>query len=813
MRRARLSQPPVFWFAARAGANVTLASDAAAVVHVFVLEDDIIRLLLLPDGAVESPPSWAIAPGLEDIAEPGRDRMSVAGFGCPDFALHEADGTLTIETKRLRLEITLNGFHCRWSQRMGDDWRLMAQDRPTQAYDFGWWDGKVHHYVARQFGERYYGLGERSGVMDRAGRRFRLANIDAMGYDAAQTDPLYKSIPYLLTAQPDGTCHGAFYDNMADGFIDLGLELDNYHGPYWHFCADAGDLDLYMIAGPDPLSVTKRFTWLTGKPALMPRWAIGYSGSTMSYTDAPDAQAQMQQFLDKLAEHDIGCSSFHLSSGYTSIGDKRYVFNWNRDKFCDPAGFIDSYLQAGVRLVANIKPALLTDHPQYAALADEGLFVRDPDGAPTEIQYWDALGSAVDFTNPKTTAWWQSQVTSALLDYGIAATWNDNNEYEVWDSCARADGFGTPYPVVEARALQPLLMMRASRAAQIAHAPNQRPYVVTRAGMAGLHRYAQTWTGDNRTSWESLRYNIKMGLGLSLSGVSNIGHDVGGFAGLKPDPELFLRWVQAGIMMPRFSIHSWNDDGSVNEPWMHPEILPQVRKLMALRQRLTPCFYDLMHRYHADYEPISRPLWLDHPQDSAAWAENDDHLLGPNLLVALVVEQGATTRTVRFPGTGQWMNVWTGEAYAGGSTATFPAPLDAPPLLFARAGSGIAVDLGTQGHQPGPHTPGVWLFPPSGNGLVAWQSYNDDGESIVTTQHGSMRVEGECDAPTIALEIKAHTHLDDASPLTIILPRGERRAVRVNGTEVDTSLSSDLCRCFVVNLRTGMILGDAAASG
>jgi alpha-glucosidase len=95
-----------------------------------------------------------------------------------------------------------------------------------------------------------------------------------------------------------------------------------------------------MIAGPDAAEVTRRFTWLTGRPALMPGWALGYSGSTMTYTDAPDAQRQMGQFLAKLEEHDIGCTSFHLSSGYTSIGDKRYVFHWNTDKFPDAKGFV-----------------------------------------------------------------------------------------------------------------------------------------------------------------------------------------------------------------------------------------------------------------------------------------------------------------------------------------------------------------------------------------------------------------------------------------------------------------------------------------
>ncbi len=282
----------------------------------------------------------------------------------------------------------------------------MAADRPTQAYDLGWWDGRAHHYCARRPGERFYGLGDRSGDCDRAGRSFRLTNLDAMGYDAEHSDPLYKSIPYLLVADSDGRCHGAFYDIVADAHFDFGREIDNYHGQYRHMVADAGDLDLWMIAGPRPLDVTRRFTWLTGRPALMPRWTLGYSGSTMTYTDAPDAEAQMAGFLDKLAEHDIGCTSFHLSSGYTSIGDKRYVFHWNRDKFPDPAAFVARYAEAGVQLVPNIKPALLRSHPRYAEVAAAGLFVADAEGVAIEAQFWDEVGSYIDFTNPRAAEWW-----------------------------------------------------------------------------------------------------------------------------------------------------------------------------------------------------------------------------------------------------------------------------------------------------------------------------------------------------------------------------------------------------------------------
>lgn len=781
MRRATLSNPPRFALSAQDGPWVTLSADTGALAHFFVAEQDIIRQWLLADGTSTGPPSWAIAPGAADIAEPGRNRRDTSGFTCPPYTLEATDTQARIETQRLRVTITLHGLHCRWEQRAGpeDAWHEIAVDRPTQAYDFGWWDGRTHHYVARRPGERFYGLGDRAGDANRAGRRFRLTNLDPMGFDAETSDPLYKSIPYLLIADDAGRCHGAFYDSSADLSFDLGQELDNYHGLYRHVVAEQGDLDLWMIAGPDPLAVTRRFTWLTGRPALMPRWSLGYSGSTMHYTDAPDAARQMGRFLELCAEHDLGCTSFHLSSGYTSIGAKRYVFNWNRAKFPDPAGFIAAYAEAGVQLVPNIKPALLRSHPRYDEVAAAGLFVNDAEGAPVEAQFWDEVGSYIDFTNPAAAAWWRDQLTSALLDHGIKASWNDNNEYEIWDTRARFHGFGTPLPASAARPVQPLLMMRASRQAQAAARPGERPYVVTRSGMAGLHRYAQTWSGDNRTDWKTLRYNARQSIGLALSGVSNSGHDVGGFSGPAPSPELLLRWVQAGIPMPRFSIHSWNDDGSVNEPWMYPEILPTIRRLMALRQRLIPFLYDLLHQYHADYAPMVRPVWLDFPHDFAAWAENDEHLLGPDILVAPVMEPHARERRLRLPAGAAWVDLWNGMCFAGGQQITVPAPLDGPPPMFARAGSAMLVDLAPGGWRPEAYQRGLWLFPPL-NGELGWSAVEDAGDGDGPIDRWTLT--GSADPASVTVSIaRDGPGMWGDDQITLLLPPGDGRALRLNG--------------------------------
>ncbi|MGP8243389.1 MAG: TIM-barrel domain-containing protein, partial [Bryobacteraceae bacterium] len=578
---ATVCDPPLFRIGATAPGRIDLVSSTHAAAHLFVLEDDIIRVVVLPDGAAHQPATWSIAPGIDDVPTQGRDRFDTSGFTLPDFTVDRQPDRLRVQTSLLALTIELRGLLCSWELCVNGEWRRVARDRRTQPYNFGWWDEKVYHYLARERDEMYFGLGERAGETNRAGGRYRMCNVDAMGYSARSSDPLYKHIPFYITWNPrEHLAFGLFYDTLSECTFDMGRELDNYHGLYRCFQAEHGDLDYYFLAGPSVANVTRRFTWLTGRPAFMPRWALGYSGSTMSYTDAPDAQKRMGEFLDKCAEHRILCQSFHLSSGYSSIGGKRCVFTWNRDKFPDPAGFVRTYLDAGVHLCPNIKPCLLRGHPLLEEARRKKLLLADPDGEPAWVQFWDDAGVYLDFTNPETLRWWKDKVKSALLDYGVSSTWNDNNEYEVWSPRVVAHGFGTPRPAREIRPLQPLLMMRASRQAQCEQRPGVRPFLVSRSGCVGMHRYAQTWSGDNYTSWETLKYNIKMGLGLALSGVSNSGHDVGGFAGPRPTPELLVRWVAAGIFLPRFSIHSWNDDGTANEPWMYPEVTHMVRELI-----------------------------------------------------------------------------------------------------------------------------------------------------------------------------------------------------------------------------------------
>lgn len=798
-----LATPPLFSLTEKTGNHLVLRSVEGHATHVFLLENDIIRVMVLPFAELRAPRTWAIAPGDDDVPAEGRDRFDLSGFSLPSYTLDEHPDRLILSTACLRLTITLKGFFCRWESLLDGVWQPAAADRETQSYNFGWWDRRVYHYLKRETDEKYFGLGERAGTSDRSGQSYRMVNIDAMGYSARTTDPLYKHIPfYMVWKSSSRVSLGFFYDTLADCTFDMGRELDNYHGLYRHFLAEHGDLDYYVIGGAAPSDITRRFTWLTGRPAFMPKWSLGYSGSTMSYTDAANAQDRMEEFLDNCRTHDILCQSFHLSSGYTSIAEKRYVFHWNRDKFPDPRGFARRYLDHGVRLCANIKPCLLKDHPRFAEAEQEGLFIHTGNGAPAAVQFWDETGAYLDFTNPKTIAWWRARVTDALLDYGITSTWNDNNEFEIWSDDALIDGFGTPQPARNAKPLHTLLMLQTSKQAQEIHAPDKRPFLISRSGAAGMQRYVQTWSGDNHTSWETLKYNVRMGCGLALSGVSNIGHDIGGFAGPRPDPELFLRWVQFGIFLPRFSIHSWNDDQTANEPWMYPTITPYVRDLIKFRARLVPYLYDLLWRSHSLYEPMIRPTFHDFPDDPRCFEENDDMLLGANLLVAPVVEPGALSRRVYLPGGADWYDYWTGQYFTGGGEIELAAPWDRPPLLV-RAGTILPLNLAEQHFNQPADDRGFAIFPPATQKRFATTIFEDDGDSRDYQQglYGTWEVVVDASAQALIVDIAATGKKPPtASRIDLLLPRSESRPIHLKQGILRADGQRDGWRVFTVEL-------------
>jgi alpha-glucosidase len=751
------------------------------------LEDWLVRVTFLPDGEYRLDRTWMIQGTRPRAGDPvpreGRDRGDLSVFSRPEPRISRTEGGVLSEGTLLTLALDSGSGSLRWSSSDGEPF---ARDLPERAYTYDAKGTRVYHYLERRSDEVYYGFGERAGPLNKKGLRMEMRNLDALGYDASSTDPLYKHWPIYITFLPGkGIAYALIYDNLSDTVFDMGREIDAYHGDYRYYQAAGGDVEYYLVYGPDIPSVVRRITLLIGRIQLPPRWALGYLGSGMGYTDSPDVMLKLGEFVERCSEHRIPCSMFHLSSGYAMTEEgERWVFLWNRRRIPDPRKLTRIFHHRGIRVSANIKPCLLESHPEYAQAARSGVFLGDGQ-MPHRAVFWGGKGSYIDFTSETGYRWWQERVRERILENGVDGTWNDNNEYEIWDDDIRAEGFGKPIPLYLIRPLHALLMTRASYETQIAFAPDVRPYVLTRSGCPGIQRYAQTWTGDNSTGWRNLRYNIPMGLGAGLTGQPNLGHDVGGFRGSEPGPELFLRWVQNGIFHPRFSIHSWRGDGTSTEPWSYPEVLDAVREAFHLRYALFPYLYSLFCRAALDGTPILRPMVYEFPGDPRCAEESFDFLLGDGLLVASVLEEGRRSRSVHLPRETRWCDFYTGLWYEGGGEVELPAPLERP-VLLARSGAVLPLGKVPTGTCPFPDDyRELRVFPDPREGSGEFELHEDDGVSNAYLSGGrtvlAVRLESKPGSISLYIEARERGYALPYGKIHVVLPPGESRPLASPG--------------------------------
>ena len=616
--------------------------------------------------------TWSVCPdGTMSLF--GRDKLSTDGFMLATPEITEDENTLSFTLDGVRFSVELKNFRITAETEKG----VLYRDRSGLAYNFAGELGKGSvHYTDRFEGQRIFGLGDKCGPVNKANRRFTLAATDSMGFSAAYSDPLYKQIPFFICSHAAGS-FGLYYDTYSNGTVDFGVEHDNYFEPFSSVRFDEENLVFYLILGT-PLEIIRRFNALCGGIAPVPEWAFRYCGSTMEYTDAEDADARLRGFLSQCEENGIKAGGFYLSSGYTQLGDHRCVFHWNTDRIPSPEALAAHFDAHGVKLIPNVKPAFLTDHPFYETIAENGWFLHYEDGTPACFPFWGGMASYLDFTNPDAYAFWKDCVKAQLVEKGYCHIWNDNNEYDVQDESVLADGFGTPVPACRIRPLFSYLMARASREA----CPEAEPFNVSRCAIAGTQRVASTWTGDNFTSFPELRANHKQIMTMALSGFLFFGPDIGGFAGPKPTEELFLRWLQYGVFLPRFTLHSWKPGEPSTMPWLYPDLLPAVRRLFDLRETLIPYLYDEAERCRKANEPLIRPVFLTDP---AYDPESDCFLLGNNILVCPVFDEGAKNVTVTLPD-GVWRLRGEGEPHRSGETLTVPCETTDLPVWFVLDG-------------------------------------------------------------------------------------------------------------------------------
>lgn len=571
----------------------------------------------------------------------------------------------------------------------------------------------VSRKVARQ-GEAYFGLGARGGPINRRGRSIVMRNVDYAGYGEL-TDPLYISIPFFYGLL-NGKAYGIFFDNPAQPVFDM----DSEGSGLMTLGAASGELDYYVMTGPTPLDVARGYAKLTGNTPLPPKWSLGYHQSRYSY----DSEAAALSVAEQFRRLRIPCDVLWFDIDYM---DGFKTFTFSPERFPDPARVMRRLDELGFKKVFIVEPLMLGEDPLWAPAREDGYLVKNADGTTKVSSIWYGDVSFIDFTSARARQWYLPQLID-FLRLGVDGVWNDLNEpSQNFMPQAVYDFYGQSKPDDYARNLYALhqlsLTFEAMRKAQ----PDVRPWAISRSGYSGIQRYAANWSGDIHSTFDSLRVSVQMSISMGLSGQNFFGHDIGGFLG-SPDVELMTRWMQFGSYIPLFRNHATKET-LPREPWAFGEpATGLLRGIIEERYRLLPYIYSLFHDVQETSRPVVAPLFFDYPDDTNTYNQDSSFLLGPSLLVAPVVEAGATSREVYFPRGANWIDRSTGQLYLGGTTSRIPAPMDRI-AVFVKENAVIPGGPAMQSTSESAAGEIRWDFYGNSQSVAGGTVYEDDGKS------------------------------------------------------------------------------------
>jgi alpha-glucosidase len=686
-----------------------------------VVRDDVVRIKISRGGVFDESPTFALC--VDPLAEP------------VEFGVERADGVVRLRTAALVVSLWLDPFRLDVHRTDGSPVTETAQDEDGRYWAYATLnDAFTIRRTCRQE-DAIFGLGEKTGRHNRKGRDFTLWNTDVLDPVATAEftsvwpaddprsqrtstafDPYYVSIPFFYhQTYPTGTMAASFVDNGYRGRYEFSAP-EEYR---IHF--DGGQYTEYVFAGPDMPDVLEAYTWLTGRTAPPPLWSLGYHQCRW-FDYSQDA---VEQLAERHRANDIPCDVLWLDIDYM---DGYRVFTWNTDAFPDVPGMLSRLAETGFRLITIVDPGVKYE-PGYRVF-DEGV-ERDvlckTEGGDIYIgQVWPGNTAFPDFVTDEGRRWW-GELNAEHVRSGLAGIWNDMNEPATGVIPPDRMRFGNGRFSHERYHNQYALLMAMGTTAGLLEAmPERRTFVLSRAGFAGIQRYAANWMGDNLSRWDHLWLSVPMAMGFGVSGQAFVGADVGGFEG-SSNPELFLRWMQYGTLTPFCRNHS--AIGNVDQyAWAFGDVIQDlVRESIRLRYRLLPYLYASFLGASETGAPVQRPLVFDNQYDPAVRDVDDQYLLGPDLLVAPVFEAGETARQVYLPA-GSWYDWHTGEQLDGARYVITPTPMDRIPL-YARGGAVIPMWPEAPPSTAGYHPAAIELhvFVPGEDGSRSSLLHEDDG--------------------------------------------------------------------------------------
>jgi alpha-glucosidase (family GH31 glycosyl hydrolase) len=526
-------------------------------------------------------------------------------------------------------------------------------------------------------GGSFYGAGERGHKLRLNGDTLVMYNRQNYGYTGSDPRISQMNITMPLVVSSNG--YGIVFDDYAPAKLVVGDTIE-------YISESRNPVSYYYINGAKSVAdVVTAMTEVTGRQELPPLWTMGYITSKYGY----HTQTETLSVVDSLKREGYPVDGIVLDLYWYGKEQDMGRFKWDADQWPDPKGMLRDLKKQGVNLITISQPYILRNGrgvDNYNELRERSLMVLDSTGGPQEVKIWVGEGGMFDVSNPQTRIWLANKYAE-LVGMGVGGLWGDLGEPEVHpETGLHANGltareyhniYGNDWSAIKYDMYKSCF-------------PDQRIILMMRGGTTGLQRYdVFPWSTDVSRSWGGLEPQVRIMLNSGLSGLGYMGHDVGGFA-IDPanpvDPELYVRWLQLGLFSPMLRTHAQY----MAEPYGYPEQADIIKRLIADRYRWLPYNYTLAWDNATKGWPLVRPLNF-HMESGVTDYDNisDEYLWGRDVLVAPVMTQGARSRKVTFPKDSQWVDIANPRVkYAGGTTATYKAPLDVLPL-FARAGAFI----------------------------------------------------------------------------------------------------------------------------
>lgn len=519
-----------------------------------------------------------------------------------------------------------------------------------------------------------YGLGEKSGRLDKRGQWLRSWNHDALGLNAEAS---YKNAPFAWS--PEGW--GVFVHTPAP--VTHGVGYGPWSQRAYLLAAEDSALDLFVSTGADGAAQLADYTALTGRAPVPPTWSLGVILSKAYYRDADEILSVARE----VRARGLPCEVITFDGRAWQDTDTRFAFEWCPKRYPDPKPVIDELRSMGFRICVWEYPLVSVRNPLFAEMAAKGWLLRDARTGEAYRYAWDPepFGAVLtqlpesgllDFTHPEAYAYWRDRHRD-LFELGIDMIKADFGE-QIEPHMLAHDGS-------QGGALHNIYALLYNRCVYEAAQKFGRDgaFLFSRAGWSGSQRYPSQWGGDPQADWGGLAGNLRSGLSWGLTGAPFYATDVGGFYGDTRDPVLYVRWLQAAVFSAHLRLHGIG----AREPWSYgPEAEGIAREALALRYRLLPYLQRAVERSAATGLPVQRPMVLACPDDRAAWAFEDQFFFGDDLLVAPCLRPDGEV-TVYLPA-GDWVRFPGREPIVGGRVHRLRLPLEQI-AVFARRGTRI----------------------------------------------------------------------------------------------------------------------------